>query len=114
MRFEKLAMLGSSTALAIGGLMLIGVVPLALTLGTYVEVALLLVTAYFYPRRLFKYLAVILNAVLLVTLFSPAHVSAYERFGQDAWITALDLLSFLAFGVFPILFFVSYLTSRGK
>jgi general stress protein CsbA len=107
-------MIGSAVALAVGGVLLFGVVPLALTIGTYAEVALLIVTAHFYPRKLFKYLAVILNALLFATLFSPAHISAYERFGQDAWITALDIFSFLAFGVFPILFFASYFASRGK
>lgn len=108
----KYALLGSAVALALGGYLLIGVVPLFLTIGTYVEVALLLLSYALYERRPFRVLAHVLNVLLLATLFSPAHFKAYAEFGRDAWITVLDLLSFLAFGVFPVLYFVLVLRGR--
>ncbi|MCI4455909.1 MAG: hypothetical protein JHC23_04230 [Sulfolobus sp.] len=112
MELEKLALAGSAISLAIGGYMLYGVVPLFLTVGTALEVALLLLSLALFDRKPFRYLALVLNFLLLATLFDPAHVSAYERFGTDAWITALDVLSFLAFGVFPLMFLIVYFSKR--
>ena len=108
----KYTLLGSAVALALGGYLLIGVVPLFLTVGTYVEVVLLLLSYALYERSPFRVLAHVLNVLLLATFFSPAHFKAYAEFGRDAWITALDLLSFLAFGVFPVLYF--FLLLRGR
>ena len=112
MELERLALAGSAISLAIGGYMLYGVVPLYLTVGTALEVALLLLSLALFDRKPFRYLALVLNLLLIDTLFDPAHVSAYERFGSDAWITALDVLSFLAFGVFPLTFLIVYFSKR--
>ena len=108
----KYTLLGSAVALALGGYLLIGAVPLFLTVGTYIEVVLLLLSYALYERRPFRVLAHVLNVLLLTTLFFPEHLRAYSEFGKDAWITALDLLSFLAFGVFPVLYLVLVLRGR--
>ncbi len=108
----RYALLGSAVALAVGGFLLMGRVPLVLTVGTYIEVILLFLAFALYKRKPFRVLSHVLNALLLVTLFDPAHLRAYYEFGRDLWITSLDLMSFLAFGVFPALYFVSVLRNR--
>ena len=103
----RYALLGSAFTLSIGGILLLGIVPLFLTVGTYVEAFLLLLCFAFYNKRPFRLLSHFLNVLLLATLFDPAHIKAYAEFGQGVWVTVLDILSFLAFGVFPTLYFIS-------
>ena len=105
-------LLGSAVALALGGYLLIGTVPMFLTIGSYVEVVLLLLSYILYEKRPFRVLAHVLNVLLLATFFFPAHVRAYGEFGSNAWITSLDILSFLGFGLFPVLYFILVLRER--
>ncbi len=113
-------LLGSSMALALGGVLLFGKVPLLLTAGTLVVVVVLFLLAIAIEKSKDKRLiraGVILALLSIITSsISSAHREALAQFGKNAYLTELDVLMILGFYVFPLAYIVdwAFLPRRSK
>nr|MCL7343648.1 hypothetical protein [Candidatus Aramenus sulfurataquae] len=113
-------LLGSSIALALGGVLLFGKVPLLLTAGTLVVVVVLFLLAIAIEKskdkRLIKAGVILALLSIITSSISSAHQEALAQFGKNAYLTELDVLMILGFYVFPLAYIVdwAFLPRRSK
>ncbi|MEB2792531.1 MAG: hypothetical protein LRS41_00535 [Caldisphaeraceae archaeon] len=112
-----LSIIGSIVSLAIGGVLLYGLVPITLTFLTYIAVAILAVVAYLIEKGYAK--AVKVGAILaiisiIISASSPAHDKALLMFGSNKMITILDVLMVLGFYAFPAIYLFAFLINGIK
>ncbi|MCE4608638.1 MAG: hypothetical protein F7B61_06765 [Caldisphaeraceae archaeon] len=117
MKTYTLSIIGSIVSLAIGGVLLYGLVPITLTFLTYIAVAILAVVAYFIEKGYAK--AVKVGAILaiisiIISASSPAHDKALLMFGSNKMITILDVLMVLGFYAFPAIYLFAFLINGIK
>ncbi|WP_246252961.1 hypothetical protein [Acidianus brierleyi] len=111
-------LLGSSISLFIGGIMLIGKVPLILTISTLIIVIFLIYLAYSINSKKKKALinlGLVLGILsIIISATSPAHFNALKQFGNGYYITILDILMILGFYGFPLAYIIEWLTQMKK
>ncbi len=111
-------LIGSSISLLIGSILLIGKIPLILTLSTIVVVIFLIYLAYLINNKKKKVLinlGLILGILsIIVSATSPAHDTALREFGNGYYITTLDILMVLGFYGFPLAYIIEWLTQMKK
>jgi len=113
-RYSIAYILGSAISLLIGSILLIGRVPIVLTIGSIIVVIILSLSAalilkgYKSPRVV---VLVIMLLLIISSTASPAHLSSLALFGSSIYITVLDTLMILGFYVFPILYIIDFLYS---
>ncbi|WP_252896784.1 hypothetical protein [Metallosphaera hakonensis] len=96
--------MGSAVSLALGGALLLNLVPSFLTVSTYMVTLVLISLAYLIERGVTWAInvGVILGILaILASTLSGAHIVALEEFGTNPRITSLDVLMLLGFYVFP-------------
>ena len=107
-RFSILAtiVLVDAVDISIGGFILryVALVPLALTVLTYVAVVILLAVSYFLfrSRVLAIKIGVILSVVAMVISTNSAHIIALTEFGTTIPLTAADVTMLIGFYILPV------------
>jgi len=117
MKIYTLSIIGSIVSLAIGGVLLYGLVPITLTFSTYIAVAILAVVAYFIEKgyaNAVKVGAILAVISIIISASSPAHDKALLLFGSNNMITVLDVLMVLGFYAFPTIYLSTFLVNSIK
>ncbi|MEM3268993.1 MAG: hypothetical protein QXZ61_00880 [Saccharolobus sp.] len=116
MRLINFSLILTIIALTFGGFLLIGKVPLFLSIGTFSVVIILLVSLFIMDRyNVVKYVLFVLAiGAMISSSTSIAHIRALEEIGQSNYITILDILMILGFYVGPILYIVGLVKENFK
>lgn len=98
---------------ALGGFILryVSLVPISLTVLTYLAVVILLIDFYFITkgRRIAINAGVLLSLIAMAISTNPAHIHALEEFGSTLPLTGADITMLIGFYLLPALYIVYWL-----
>ncbi|MDT7875304.1 MAG: hypothetical protein RQ872_01120 [Sulfolobaceae archaeon] len=115
-----LPLIGSAISIVIGSILLIGKVPVILTIGSGVSSTILFLIAYLISRgyKMAEYLGLLLTFLEIVsTSLTPAHINSILEFGSSVYVSVIDVFTVLAFYLFPIIYiiyFIVYIVKQNK
>lgn len=99
--------------IALGGFILryVSLVPISLTVLTYLAVVILLIDFYFITkgRRIAINAGVLLSLIAMAISTNPAHIHALEEFGSTLPLTGADITMLIGFYLLPALYIVYWL-----
>ena len=99
--------------IALGGFILryVSLVPISLTVLTYLAVVILLIDFYFITkgRRIAINAGVLLSLIAMAISTNPAHIRALEEFGSTLPLTGADITMLIGFYLLPALYIVYWL-----
>ncbi len=99
--------------IALGGFILryVSLVPISLTVLTYLAVVILLIDFYFITkgRRIAINAGVLLSLIAMAISTNPAHIHALEEFGSTLPLTGADITMLIGFYILPALYIVYWL-----
>jgi hypothetical protein len=99
--------------IALGGFILryVSLVPISLTVLTYLAVVILLIDFYFITkgRRIAINAGVLLSLIAMAISTNPAHIHALEEFGSTLPLTGADITMLIGFYFLPALYIVYWL-----
>ncbi len=116
MKLARYSIILSIISLIFGGILLLGKVPIILSIGTFSIVSLLLVLLILLNKfTITKYILLFLALLAIIaSSVSTAHLNALEEIGSSEYITVLDILMILGFYVGPILYILSFIRENLK
>lgn len=99
--------------IALGGFILryVSLVPISLTVLTYLAVVILLIDFYFITkgRKIAINAGVLLSLIAMAISTNPAHIHALEEFGSTLPLTGADITMLIGFYLLPALYIVYWL-----
>ncbi len=115
-RILRIGLVGSALSLGLGGLILLGKVPVIISIGTLIAVLVLLTLTVLSTRKAFILVSIIIGVVeILTSVTSGAHAMALSKFGSSLFFSIVDILMILGFYLFPSVTIIAGIMSlRGQ
>ncbi|BCU69401.1 hypothetical protein [Stygiolobus caldivivus] len=101
----------SAITIGLGTILLLNRVPIIITLGSVLDITLLLISSYFiYKNIKYSSLFGLIISVLQILGNStdPTHLRALSEFGTTLYLSTLDVLMILSFYAFPLLYILLF------
>ncbi len=99
--------------ISVGGFILryVSLVPLTLTVLTYLAVVILLIDSYFIIKmnRIAVNAGILLAIIAMAISTNPAHIHALEEFGSTLPLTGADITMLIGFYLLPALYIIYWL-----